>query len=129
MSCKDDAASMSKKKPAVSSSKSSIYDKASKLPSTPAKPAPSVRAKKENTATPISKKSALESMERRKPTPKSTHKSMNFTPAREFNRITSSIIRKIDNSRVGSHSKSSKDCPTPSRTPMMMVRISLSRYF
>lgn len=128
MSCKDDAASMSKKKPAVSSSKSSIYDKASKLPSTPAKPAPSVRAKKENTATPISKKSALESVERRKPTPKSTHKSMNFTPAREFNRITSSIIRKIDNSRVGSHSKSSKDCPTPSRTPMMMVSIAESKH-
>lgn len=128
MSCKDDAASLSKKKPAVSSSKSSIYDKASKLPSTPAKPAPSVRAKKENTATPISKKSALESVERRKPTPKSTHKSMNFTPAREFNRITSSIIRKIDNSRVGSHSKSSKDCPTPSRTPMMMVSIAESKH-
>ncbi|KAG6790025.1 hypothetical protein POTOM_006168 [Populus tomentosa] len=128
MSCKDDAASMSKKKPAVSSSKSSIYDKASKLPSTPAKPAPSVRAKKENTATPISKKSALESVERRKPTPKSTHKSMNFTPAREFNRITSSIIRKIDNSRVGSHSKSSKDCPTPSRTPMMMGSIAESKH-
>ncbi|KAL3611951.1 hypothetical protein D5086_002971 [Populus alba] len=128
MSCKDDAASMSKKKPAVSSSKSSIYDKASKLPSTPAKPAPSVRAKKENTATPISKKSALESVERRKPTPKSTHKSMNFTPAREFNKITSSIIRKIDNSRVGSHSKSSKDCPTPSRTPMMMGSIAESKH-
>lgn len=128
MSCKDDAVSMSKKKPAASSSKSSIYDKASKLPSTPAKPAPSVRAKKENTATPISKKSALESVERRKPTPKSTHKSMNFTPAREFNRITSSIIRKIDNSRVGSHSKSSKDCPTPSRTPMMMVSIAESKH-
>lgn len=128
MSCKDDAASLSKKKPAVSSSKSSIYDKASKLSSTPAKPAPSVRAKKENTATPISKKSALESVERRKPTPKSTHKSMNFTPAREFNRITSSIIRKIDNSRVGSHSKSSKDCPTPSRTPMMMVSIAESKH-
>ncbi|KAJ6965567.1 protein WVD2-like 7 [Populus alba x Populus x berolinensis] len=128
MSCKDDAASMSKKKPAVSSSKSSIYDKASKLPSTPAKPAPSVRAKKENTATPISKKTALESVERRKPTPKSTHKSMNFTPAREFNRITSSIIRKIDNSRVGSHSKSSKDCPTPSRTPMMMGSIAESKH-
>lgn len=128
MSCKDDAASLSKKKPAVSSSKSSIYDKASKLPSTPAKPAPSVRAKKENTATPISKKSALESVERRKPTPKSTHKSMNFTPAREFNRITSSIIRKIDNSRVGSHSKSSKDRPTPSRTPMMMVSIAESKH-
>lgn len=126
MSCKDDAASMSKKKPAVSSSKSSIYDKASKLPSTPAKPAPSVRAKKENT--PISKKSALESVERRKPTPKSTHKSMNFTPAREFNRITSSIIRKIDNSRGGSHSKSSKDCPTPSRTPMMMGSIAESKH-
>ncbi|XP_011045204.1 PREDICTED: uncharacterized protein LOC105140176 isoform X3 [Populus euphratica] len=128
MSCKDDAASMSKKKPAVSSSKSSIYNIASKLPSTPAKPAPSVRAKKENTATPISKKSALDSVERRKPTPKSTHKSMNFTPAREFNRITSSIIRKIDNSRAGSHSKSSKDCPTPSRTPMMMVSIAESKH-
>ncbi|KAG5254451.1 protein WVD [Salix suchowensis] len=120
MSCKDDSASMSKKKPAVSSSKSSIYDKASKLPSTPAKPAPSVRAKIENTSTPIGKKYSLDSVERKKPTPKPTHKSMNFTPSREFNRITSSIIRKIDNSRVGSNFKSSKDFPTPSRTPMMV---------
>lgn len=53
---------------------------------------------------------------------------MNFTPAREFNRITSSIIRKIDNSRGGSHSKSSKDCPTPSRTPMMMGSIAESKH-
>ncbi|KAJ6776874.1 TPX2 (TARGETING PROTEIN FOR XKLP2) PROTEIN FAMILY-RELATED [Salix koriyanagi] len=120
MSCKDDSASMSKKKPVVSSSQSSIYDKASKLPSTPAKPAPSVRAKIENTSTPIGKKYSLDSVERKKPTPKPTHKSMNFTPSREFNRITSSIIRKIDNSRVGSNFKSSKDFPTPSRTPMMV---------
>ena len=128
MSCKDDSASMSKKKPAVSSSKSSIYDKASKLPSTPAKPAPSVRAEIENTSTPFGKKYSLDSVERKKPTPKPTHKSMNFTPSREFNRITSSIIRKIDNSRVGSNFKSSKGFPTPSRTPMM-VRFSLSCYF
>ncbi|CAK7328244.1 unnamed protein product [Dovyalis caffra] len=120
MSYKDASSSMSKKKPAVFSSKSSIYDKASKLPSTPAKPAASVRAKRENTATPISKKYAIDSVERRRPTPKSTHKSMNFAPVREINRITSSIIRKIDSSRVVSNSKSSKDCPTPSRTPMMV---------
>uniref|UniRef100_A0A6N2K4Z6 TPX2 C-terminal domain-containing protein n=1 Tax=Salix viminalis TaxID=40686 RepID=A0A6N2K4Z6_SALVM len=76
--------------------------------------------KLENTSTPIGKKYSLDSVERKKPTPKPTHKSMNFTPSREFNRITSSIIRKIDNSRVGSNFKSSKDFPTPSRTPMMV---------
>ncbi|KAJ4822042.1 hypothetical protein Tsubulata_027464, partial [Turnera subulata] len=35
--------------------------------------------------------------DKKKPTPKSTHRSMNFTPIKELNRITSSIIRKTDN--------------------------------
>ncbi|XP_021669159.2 protein WVD2-like 7 isoform X2 [Hevea brasiliensis] len=117
ISNKDDLGSKNKKKPAGCSSKSLISGRASKLPCTPVKPAASVRSRKENNATPISKKSALDSLDKKRSTPKSTYKSANFTPVRELNRVTSTIIRKIDGSKVTSNSKASKDCPTPLRTP------------
>uniref|UniRef100_A0A2C9UGJ2 TPX2 C-terminal domain-containing protein n=1 Tax=Manihot esculenta TaxID=3983 RepID=A0A2C9UGJ2_MANES len=117
ISNEEDLGSTNKKKPAVHSSKSLISGRTSKLPCTPAKPAASVRIRKENNATPISKKSALNSIDKKRSTPKSTYKSMNFTPVRELNKITSTIIRKIDGSKVSSNSKASKDCPTPLRTP------------
>lgn len=125
ISNEEDLGSTNKKKPAVHSSKSLISGRTSKLPCTPAKPAASVRIRKENNATPISKKSALNSIDKKRSTPKSTYKSMNFTPVRELNKITSTIIRKIDGSKVSSNSKASKDCPTPLRTPTT-VAISLS---
>ncbi|KAF2305998.1 hypothetical protein GH714_009378 [Hevea brasiliensis] len=117
ISDRDDLGSTNKNKSAVYSSKSLISGRASNLPCSPAKPAASVRARKENNATPISKKSAIGFMDKKKSTPKSTYKSMNFTPVRELNRITSTIIRKIDGSKVTSNSKALKDCPTPLRTP------------
>ncbi|KAJ4729372.1 protein WVD2-like 7 [Melia azedarach] len=108
-----DGVLMSKKKEALSSTKSSSYGRASKLPSTPAKP-----SKKENNATPISKKSALDAADKKRSTPKSIHKSIYLTPAREINRLTSTIIRKIDSSKaIGYSSKASKECSTPLRTP------------
>ncbi|KAJ8767723.1 hypothetical protein K2173_020663 [Erythroxylum novogranatense] len=108
ISSKDDSASMSKKKLSVSSSKSSIRGKAAKLQLSPAKQAPALRPKKENisTPTPINKNSAI-----------STQTLMNFTPVRQLNRITSTLIRKIDSTSVSSNYKESKDCSTPLRTP------------
>ncbi|XP_021677737.2 LOW QUALITY PROTEIN: protein WVD2-like 7 [Hevea brasiliensis] len=117
ISDRDDLGSTNKNKSAVYSSKSLISGRASNLPCSPAKPAASVRARKENNVTPISKKSAIGFIDKKKSTPKSTYKSMNFTPVRELNRITSTIIRKIDGSKVTSNSKALKDCPTPLRTP------------
>lgn len=111
---------MSKKKEALSSTKSSSYGRASKLPSTPAKP-----SKKENNATPISKKSALDAADKKRSTPKSIHKSIYLTPAREINRLTSTIIRKIDSSKaIGYSSKASKECSTPLRTPTVVLTVS-----
>ncbi|XP_050232315.1 protein WVD2-like 7 isoform X2 [Mercurialis annua] len=124
----ENSASISRKKPAVSSLKSLMTGRPSKLPCSPAKPAAPFRARKENNATPINKVPATDSMDRKKITPKSTHKSMNFTPVREINRLTSTIIRKIDNSRVGSNSKASKDCSTPLRTPTMVSRLRESKH-
>ncbi|KAF2316522.1 hypothetical protein GH714_041863 [Hevea brasiliensis] len=65
ISNKDDLGSKNKKKPAGCSSKSLISGRASKLPCTPVKPAASVRSRKENNATPISKKSALDSLDKK----------------------------------------------------------------
>ncbi|XP_062105555.1 protein WVD2-like 7 isoform X2 [Humulus lupulus] len=70
------------------------------------------------TATPLNKRLALEPTDKKRSTPKTLHKAINFTPIRELNRITSSVIRKIENSRVGaSSSKANKDISTPLRTP------------
>lgn len=117
--------SRSNNKPVVYSSELLFSGTASKLPCTPAKAAASVIARKDSNATPIRKKSAIDFMGKKKSTPKSTYRSMNFTPVREINRITSAIIRKIDCSKVTSDSKALKDCPTPPRTPTT-VPISLS---
>ncbi|XP_062152600.1 protein WVD2-like 7 isoform X3 [Alnus glutinosa] len=113
----DYLASMSKKKLPLSSSKSWIHKRASKLPSSPAKHTAPICPKKENNATPMSMKPATDSVDKKR-SPKSHHKSVNFTPIRELNRFTSKVIRKIESSRVGGSSyKASKDCSTPLRTP------------
>ncbi|XP_031265059.1 protein WVD2-like 7 isoform X2 [Pistacia vera] len=104
---KDEKVSISKKKPTLSSSKSSSYGE----------PAALSLSKKENNFTPIKKKPAIDLAEKKRSTPKSTHKSIYFTPAREINRLTSTIIRKIDSSKVGSNAKASKDCSNPLKTP------------
>ncbi|KAI9177573.1 hypothetical protein LWI28_016781 [Acer negundo] len=109
--------SMSKKKLDLSSSKTSNYSRASKQPSSPAKPTVLSQSKKDTMATPMKKKSVVDLPDKKRATPKSIHKSIYLTPAREINRLASSIIRKIDGSRVGSNSKPPKDIPTPLRTP------------
>ncbi|KAL5793315.1 hypothetical protein ACOSP7_001909 [Xanthoceras sorbifolium] len=109
--------SMSKKKLELSNTKASSYGRASKQPYSPAKPIVSSQSKKETMATPMKKKSVVDLPDKRRSTPKSIHKSIYLTPAREINRLASSIIRKIDGSKVGSNSKPSKDCSTPLRTP------------
>ncbi|KAF8408367.1 hypothetical protein HHK36_007516 [Tetracentron sinense] len=111
--------STSKMKPAVSSSKSSVYSRASKLLPYSVKPTTPVRPRMESNATPNSKKSARDSVDKMRSTPKSLHMSINFAhPTGETNKLTSPILRKIGNSRVAaSSSKASKDCLTPMKTP------------
>ncbi|KAA0037632.1 protein WVD2-like 7 isoform X1 [Cucumis melo var. makuwa] len=76
--------------------------------------------RKSNIATPkqVVNKCVTESADKRKSTPKSLRMAVNFTPIRELNKLTSTVMRKIERSRVGaSTSKPAKDCSTPLRTP------------
>ncbi|XVF57891.1 hypothetical protein PTKIN_Ptkin07bG0019000 [Pterospermum kingtungense] len=101
----------------VTSKRKPPYARTSKVTSSPAKFTAPIGANKRNNLTPMAKKSAMDIPDRKRSTPKSSHKSISFTPAKEFNRFTSTIIRKVDGSRIGSNSKPSKDYPTPLRTP------------
>ncbi|CAI0456692.1 unnamed protein product [Linum tenue] len=100
-----DSDSFTKKKPAVSFSSNLVVRR-----KVPAARNESLTA----TTTPVNKRSS---------TPKSSqNKAINFTPVREINRITSTIIRKIDCSRAGSSKPTmAKDysslVSTPFRTP------------
>ncbi|XP_044465209.1 protein WVD2-like 7 [Mangifera indica] len=71
---KDENFSISKKKPTLSSSKSSSSGKATKLPSSPTRPTILSHSKKENNSTPMNKKSAMDLAEKKRLTPISTHK-------------------------------------------------------
>ncbi|XVE67782.1 hypothetical protein DITRI_Ditri09bG0015800 [Diplodiscus trichospermus] len=110
----------SNKKPPHSSSKMSTYARTPKVPSSPAKSTAPIRSNKGNNLTPVGKKSAMDISDRKRSTQKSSHKSINFTPAKELSRLTSATIQKIDGSRISSTSKASKECPTPLRTPKMV---------
>ncbi|CAN1321912.1 Protein WVD2-like 7 [Linum perenne] len=109
----DSDSAMMKKRPSVSFSRTLVFGKAASSSSKVAASSPANRpaaAGSASSATPMSKKS----------TPKSTHnnKAMNFTPVREINRLTSTIIRKIDGcSRASKSSAKDFSTVTPLRTP------------
>ncbi|KAA8530148.1 hypothetical protein F0562_004857 [Nyssa sinensis] len=113
------SSSMSKKKPGLSSLKSSSYHKAPKIPSPPAKPRAPIHPNKENNVTSITRKSTTESTDKKKTPPKSLRTLINCTPARETDKFSTALVtRKIESSRVApSSSKAFKDCKTPLRTP------------
>ncbi|KAK8716989.1 hypothetical protein V6N13_044274 [Hibiscus sabdariffa] len=113
----DESEVTSKRRPSHSSSKVSANARASKVPSSPAKFKAPLRPNNGNNLTPMTKKPAIDITERKRPTPKSSHKSIHFTPAKGVSKLTSTIVRKIDGSRIDLSSKASKECPTPSRTP------------
>ncbi|CAN6575064.1 unnamed protein product [Malus baccata var. baccata] len=107
-----------KTRPFISSKSSLTYHKAPKVPSSPTKSRAPSCSRKDDIITPLRKYPAAELEDKKKSTPKSIHKSIRFTPIRELSRLTSTVIRKIENSRAGaSSSKTLKDCPTPLRTP------------
>ncbi|XP_024185117.1 protein WVD2-like 7 isoform X1 [Rosa chinensis] len=92
--------------------------KAPKPPTSPAKPTASCFPRREGNATPLHKKLSSASEEKKRSTPKSLQKSVSFTPIRELSRFTSTVMRKIENSRVGTSSfKTPKDCLTLPKTP------------
>ncbi|XP_027359049.1 protein WVD2-like 7 isoform X2 [Abrus precatorius] len=116
-------ASMSKKKPPVSSFKLfKANNGTSKFTSTtPVKSTAPISSKRDNIATPMSNKAAtLSSADKKRSTPKSLQMSVSFTPIRELNRLTASVMRRFEGTRVGAgSSKASKDSLTPLRTPTL----------
>ncbi|XP_061337236.1 protein WVD2-like 7 [Gastrolobium bilobum] len=115
-------ASMGKKKPPVSSIMLLKANGTSKFTSTPVKSTAPISFKRDNNiATPMSNKpAALSTADKERSTHKSLQMSVNFTPIRELNRLTASVMRKFESTRVGAgSSKASKDSLTPLRTPTM----------
>ncbi|XP_019426644.1 PREDICTED: protein WVD2-like 7 isoform X2 [Lupinus angustifolius] len=111
-------ASMGKKKPPVSSFRLLKATATSKLTSTPIKSAAPISSKRDNIATPMSNNKP--SADKKRYTPKSLQMSVNFTPIREINRLTASVMKKFESTRVvAGSSKASKDSLTPLRTPTM----------
>ncbi|CAJ2666068.1 unnamed protein product [Trifolium pratense] len=119
-------ASTSKKKPPVSSFKLLKSNGTSKFTTTtPVKSTAPISSKIDNFATPMSNKKStrvdstpatLSNADKKRPTPKK----VNFTPIREFNRFTASVMKRFESTRVGaSSSKASKDSLTPLKTPTM----------
>ncbi|XP_057739189.1 protein WVD2-like 7 isoform X1 [Arachis stenosperma] len=121
--------SVSKKKPPVSSFKLLKSNATSKVASTPIKStATTLSSKRDNcniAATPTSSSnkhaSLLSSADKRRSTP---YKSVNFTPIRELNRLTASVMKKFESARASAgSSKASKDASlTPLRTPTMAYK-------
>ncbi|KAL5080563.1 hypothetical protein RYX36_008984 [Vicia faba] len=117
-------ASTSKKKPPISSYKLlKSNNGASKFTTTtPVKsttPITPISSKIDNFATPtMSNKPSTLSNDKKRSTPKKA----TFTPIREFNRLTASVMRRFESTKVGSSSSSSKvskDSSTPLKTPTM----------
>lgn len=119
-------ASIGKKKPPVSSFKLLKGTGTSKVTSTPVKSHAPIYSKRDNIATPMSsnKHAALSSADKKRSTPRSLQMSVNFTPIRELNRLTASVMKKFESARVGAgSSKASKDTLTPLRTPTMVFQL------
>ncbi|KAL7232703.1 hypothetical protein ACSBR2_010668 [Camellia fascicularis] len=111
---------VSKKKPPFSSSKSSVHRRAPKVSATPAKPTAYIHPIEENDVTPITRKSPIDSMDKRRPTSKCLHTLIYSTPAKEPDKSTTSAARKTESSRVAHSSyKPSKDFKTPLTTATM----------
>ncbi|XP_004306402.1 PREDICTED: 104 kDa microneme/rhoptry antigen isoform X2 [Fragaria vesca subsp. vesca] len=97
--------------------------KARNGPASPAKPTASCFPRREGNATPLHKMLSSASEDKKSSTPKSLQKSVSFTPIRELSRFTSTVMRKIENSRVGTSSfKTPKDCSTLLKTPTMVSK-------
>ncbi|XP_010250877.1 PREDICTED: protein WVD2-like 7 isoform X2 [Nelumbo nucifera] len=102
--------SATKTKSSFSSSKPSLYSRASKAPSSPVKFTTPVHTRKENSATPKNKKSARDLTDKKRSTPKSLCMSINFTLSCACGTNKSSpVCQGIGDSRLtGNSSKTAK---------------------
>ncbi|KAL5186772.1 Protein WVD2-like 7 [Glycine soja] len=89
----------------------------SKFTTTPVQSTAAISFERDDIVTPMRNKPAILSTADKK---RSTPRSVNFTPIRELNRLTASVMRKFESTRAGAgSSKASKDSLTPLRTPTM----------
>ncbi|KAE9590250.1 hypothetical protein Lalb_Chr21g0317641 [Lupinus albus] len=116
-------ASQVKKKPPVSLSKLLNATRTSKFTSTPLKSTAPISSKRDTITTPMNNNNKPSS-DRKRYTPKSLQMPVTFTPIREINRFTASVMKKFESTRTGAgSSKASKDSLTPLRTPTMASKV------
>ncbi|CAN4081751.1 unnamed protein product [Withania somnifera] len=113
----DVTSTMSKKRSAFSSFKSSIHSIKSKIPSSPTRHNNPRHVNKENSFTPIRKNPTSAFTNEKKSTSKSLSKLMNFTPAKEPDKVPPPppITLKKESSRAVP--SAAKKCITPVKTP------------
>ncbi|XP_074376463.1 protein WVD2-like 7 isoform X2 [Apium graveolens] len=100
-----------KKRPVLSTLKSSVFRK---VTSTPAKSMPPLHPRKENSYTPATIRSTMEPIDKKRSTPKSLRRFINFTPTRRPEKLSTTAARKIESSEADINIyKANKDCPTP----------------
>ncbi|KAE9619882.1 hypothetical protein Lalb_Chr02g0157971 [Lupinus albus] len=115
-------ASTGKKKLPVSSFRLLKATSTSKFTSTPLKSTAPISSKRDNIATPTMCNN-MPSADKKRYTPKSLQMSVNFTPIREINRLTASVMKKFETTRaVSGSSKALKDNLIPLRTPTMVSK-------
>ncbi|XP_073046919.1 uncharacterized protein [Primulina eburnea] len=125
----DNPSVTSKKSSGPSLLKSSIQRKTWTAPSTPAKPV-TPHLKKENSSVIRStRKSNLDTIDRRRASPKSLRSIINLLPTKEPDKEPSSASKKAESSRIGLSSlRVPKDCATPLRTPLVGATKGVSKY-
>lgn len=107
-----------KKRPVLSTLKSSVFRK---VTSTPAKSMPPLHPRKENSYTPATIRSTMEPIDKKRSTPKSLRRFINFTPTRRPEKLSTTAARKIESSEADTNIyKANKDCPTPFKTPVSL---------
>ncbi|CBI27526.3 unnamed protein product, partial [Vitis vinifera] len=120
----------SNKKLAKSSSKSSTQGRASKLGASPAKVTSLAHVRKENNASPSTKKPAPDALNKKRFTPKSLHMSINFASlAGETSKKASPVLQKNRNSRINAiAAKITEESSTPRRTTIRASMSGISKH-
>ncbi|KAJ9709665.1 hypothetical protein PVL29_001241 [Vitis rotundifolia] len=120
----------SNKKLAKSSSKPLAQGRASKLGASPAKVTSLAHVRKENNASPSTKKPAPDALNKKRFTPKSLHMSINFASlAGETSKKASPVLQKNRNSRINAiAAKITEESSTPRRTTIRASMSGISKH-
>ncbi|KAL3813855.1 hypothetical protein ACJIZ3_015123 [Penstemon smallii] len=113
---------MSKKRSSLSLLKSSIQQKTWRVQSTQAKPV-TPHFKKENDVNDSTRNSSVDSMDKKRSSPKSLRALINLIPIKEPDKQPILATKKTESS-----SKATKDCSTPLKTPIVAAAKGAGRY-